>query len=44
VSLDALFDIEITGWAGGAIAFGIGIAATVGLLATFWRPQSKVSA
>jgi putative oxidoreductase len=44
VSLDALFDIEITGWAGGAVAFGIGIAATAGLLATFWRPQAKVSA
>ncbi|MCX5044249.1 DoxX family protein [Aldersonia sp. NBC_00410] len=43
VSLDALFDIEITGWAGGALAFGIGVAATVGLLATFWRPQAKVS-
>ncbi|WP_068278489.1 DoxX family protein [Aldersonia kunmingensis] len=43
-SLDALFDIEITGWAGGAVAFGIGVVATVGLLATFWRPQAKVSA
>jgi putative oxidoreductase len=44
VSLDALFDIEITGWAGGAVAFGIGIVATAGLLATFWRPQAKVAA
>jgi putative oxidoreductase len=44
VSLDALFDIEVTGWTGGAVALGIGVAATGGLLATFWRPPAKVSA
>ncbi|WP_405864299.1 DoxX family protein [Streptomyces sp. NBC_00005] len=38
-SLDAAFDIEVTGWAGGAVALGIGVAATGGLLATFWRPE-----
>lgn len=44
VSIDALADIEITGAAGGGIAFGVGVVATAGLLATFWRPQAKVSA
>ncbi|MFC5754047.1 DoxX family protein [Actinomadura rugatobispora] len=37
-SVDAAAGIEITGWAGGGIALGVGVVATAGLLATFWRP------
>jgi putative oxidoreductase len=38
VSIDAAAGIRITGWAGGGIALGVAVAATAGLLATFWRP------
>lgn len=38
-SLDHAADIAITGWAGGAIALGVAVAATAGMLAAFWRPQ-----
>ncbi|GAA5052072.1 DoxX family protein [Nocardia callitridis] len=39
VSVDALADIAITGWAGGAIALILAVVATGGLLAVFWRPE-----
>ncbi|WP_054811886.1 DoxX family protein [Nocardia arizonensis] len=38
LSLDHVADIEITGWAGGGIALGLGVVATAGLLAMFYRP------
>lgn len=38
-SLDNAAGTEITGWAGGGIAIGVAVAATAGMLATFWRPQ-----
>jgi putative oxidoreductase len=38
-SLDHAAGIEITGWAGGGVALGVAVAATAGMLATFWRPQ-----
>ncbi len=38
LSLDHATDIEVVGWAGGAIAAGVAVVATAGLLATFWRP------
>ncbi|MBH0780779.1 DoxX family protein [Nocardia bovistercoris] len=38
LSLDHAFDIAITGWAGGGIALGLGVAGTAGLLAVFYRP------
>ncbi|MEV0248157.1 DoxX family protein [Nocardia sp. NPDC050712] len=38
-SLDHLAGIEITGWGGGAIALGLGSAATAVLLAVCWRPE-----
>ncbi len=41
LSVDNAFGIAITGWAGGGIALGIAVAATGGLLATFYRPQPK---
>ncbi|MFD6672985.1 DoxX family protein [Rhodococcus zopfii] len=41
ISIDSAADIAIVGWAGGGIALGVGIAATAGLLATFWRPQPQ---
>ncbi|MGW1715980.1 DoxX family protein [Streptomyces sp. NPDC002156] len=44
VSLDHAADIEITGWAGGGIALGVAVAATAGLLATFWRPERPAKA
>ncbi|WP_106402603.1 DoxX family protein [Actinocorallia populi] len=40
-SVDEAADIAVTGWAGGAIALGIALIATAGLLATFWRPQPQ---
>jgi putative oxidoreductase len=39
VSLDAAAGIAVTGWAGGGVALGVGVVATGGLLATFWRPK-----
>ncbi|MEV5835116.1 DoxX family protein [Nocardia sp. NPDC052112] len=44
LSIDHAADIEITGWAGGGIALGVGLVATAGLLAACWRPEAKVSA
>lgn len=44
LSLDHAADIEITGWSGGGIALGVGLVATAGLLAVFWRPEAKVPA
>ncbi|RAY17049.1 DoxX family protein [Actinomadura craniellae] len=41
LSLDSALDIEVIGWAGGGIALGVAVAATAGMLATFWRPQPK---
>ena len=38
VSLDHAAGIAVTGWAGGGIALGVAVAATVGMLATFYRP------
>ncbi|MCI3274290.1 DoxX family protein [Streptomyces cylindrosporus] len=38
-SLDEAAGIDVTGWAGGGIALGVGVVATAGLLATFWRPK-----
>lgn len=43
-SLDAGVDIAVTGWAGGGIALGVAVAATAGLLATFWRPPPPLGA
>src|SRR5215469_5047235 len=37
-SVDNAAGIEITGWAGGGIELAVAIAATAGLLATFYRP------
>ncbi|MGV9744343.1 DoxX family protein [Rhodococcus zopfii] len=41
ISVDSAAGIVIAGWAGGAIALGVGAVATAGLLATFWRPQPQ---
>jgi putative oxidoreductase len=40
-SLDNAAGLAVTGWAGGGIALGVGVVATAGLLATFWRPIPK---
>ncbi|MEU4311494.1 DoxX family protein [Nocardia sp. NPDC024068] len=40
LSLDHAAGIEITGWAGGGIALGVGVLATAALLAVFWRPRA----
>ncbi|MES5817649.1 DoxX family protein [Streptomyces sp. RG80] len=39
VSLDEASGIDVTGWAGGALALGVAVVATAGLLAVFWRPE-----
>jgi len=41
VSLDHAFGIAVAGWGGAGIALGLGLAATAGLLAVFWRPQPQ---
>ncbi len=41
LSVDNAAGIAITGWAGGAVALGVAVVATAGMLATFWRPQPK---
>lgn len=40
LSLDHATGIEITGWAGGGIALGLGVLGTAALLALFWRPTA----
>lgn len=44
LSVDHAAGIEITGWAGGGIALILGVVATGGLLATFYRPQPAAEA
>ncbi|MFD0901947.1 DoxX family protein [Actinomadura sediminis] len=44
ISVDAAAGIELAGWAGGGIALGVGVAATAGLLAAFWRPDRRPAA
>jgi putative oxidoreductase len=38
VSVDHALGVELVGWAGGAVALGVAVVATAGLLATCWRP------
>ncbi|MFJ9376369.1 DoxX family membrane protein [Streptomyces sp. NPDC101455] len=40
-SVDHAAGIDLTGWTGGVIALGAAVAATGGLLGTFWRPEPK---
>lgn len=40
-SLDHAADIAVAGWTGGAVALGVAVAATAGLLAAFWRPRPQ---
>lgn len=40
LSVDDASGIGVTGWAGGAIALGVAVVATAGLLTVFWRPAS----
>ena len=40
-SVDDAAGIVLDGWAGGAVALGVAVVATAGLLATFWRPAPK---
>ncbi|WP_216893055.1 DoxX family protein [Nocardia alni] len=44
VSIDHAAGIEITGWAGGAIALIVAVVAVAGLIATFYRPAKPVPA
>ncbi|WP_040871754.1 DoxX family protein [Nocardia exalbida] len=38
LSLDHAAGVEIIGWAGGAVALGVAVLATAGLLIAFYRP------
>lgn len=38
ISVDHALAIKVSGWAGGAIALGVGVGATALLLAGTWRP------
>ncbi|MGE9809639.1 DoxX family protein [Janibacter sp. G1551] len=38
LSVDHALDVEVAGWVGGAIALGVGLLSTAGLLAATWRP------
>ncbi|MEV6483770.1 DoxX family protein [Streptomyces sp. NPDC051576] len=40
-SVDHAAGIDVTGWTGGAVALGVAVAATAGLLGVFWRPEPK---
>jgi putative oxidoreductase len=42
-SVDQVAGIAVTGWAGGAVALGVALVSTAGLLATFWRPERRVT-
>src|SRR5215472_12380288 len=44
VSVDSAAGVTITGWAGGGLALGVAVAATAGMLATFWRPKKPEAA
>lgn len=44
VSVDNAAGISVTGWVGFGLALGVGVVATAGLLATFWRPHANESA
>jgi len=41
-SVDNAIGFSVTGWAGIALSFGLGVVAAVGLLAAFWRPPNGV--
>ncbi|MFJ3898690.1 MULTISPECIES: DoxX family membrane protein [unclassified Streptomyces] len=43
-SVDHAVGIDVTGWTGGAVALGVAVAATGGLLGTFWRPEPRAAA
>lgn len=43
-SVDHAAGIDVTGWTGGAVALGVAVAATGGLLGTFWRPEPRAAA
>ncbi|SEP63429.1 putative oxidoreductase [Streptomyces sp. yr375] len=38
-AIDEAADIAVTGWAGAGVVVGVGVVATAGLLAVFWRPR-----
>ncbi|MGW7547109.1 DoxX family protein [Streptomyces sp. NPDC054770] len=38
-ALDTAADITVTGWAGAGVVLVVGVVATAGLLAVFWRPR-----
>ncbi|MFI5041882.1 MAG: DoxX family protein [Acidimicrobiales bacterium] len=42
-SVDHAFGFHVTGWAGIALSFGLGVVSALGLLAVFWRPPAKVA-
>jgi putative oxidoreductase len=44
LSIDHAADIVVDDWAGGAIALGVAVVATAGLLATCWRPVKVTAA
>lgn len=44
LSIDHAAGITVTGWAGGAIALGVGVVSTAGLLALSWRPRPEQTA
>lgn len=40
-AVDEAADIGVTGWAGAGVVLGVGVVATAGLLAVFWRPRQE---
>ncbi|MEQ6900361.1 DoxX family protein [Nocardioides sp. YIM 152588] len=44
LSLDAAAGIVLDGWAGGAVAVGVGVLSALGLLAATWRPVREPAA
>lgn len=40
-AVDEAADIGVTGWTGAGVVLGVGVVATAGLLAVFWRPRQE---
>ncbi|MEU5765384.1 DoxX family protein [Streptomyces asoensis] len=40
-AVDEAAGIDVSGWAGAGVVLGVGVVATAGLLAVFWRPRQE---
>ncbi|GGQ76541.1 hypothetical protein Saso_56610 [Streptomyces asoensis] len=40
-AVDEAAGIDVSGWTGAGVVLGVGVVATAGLLAVFWRPRQE---